>query len=321
MIKISALSQKIQGVRQEELAPELRRFLDAASRVLVEKESSLRLSWCCIMAGGHLLIEDVPGVGKTTMVKLIAKLLNLPWKRIQCTSDILPADITGGSVFDQKSGEFSFIKGPIFANLVMADELNRASPKSQSAFLQAMEEGAVTVDGTMHALPSPFIVVATQNPMDSAGTNPLPESQLDRFMMAISLGFPARSGERKLLTEPSRADLIEATSPLFDLAELSKLRMQINSIYVGDAVADYILNLAEWIRARAEGCSPRSLLALTACAKAWSFGCQRDFIQPSDVQAVAPFVLGHRLTPKNVGLSESGSDIVAAALRSVQVDS
>lgn len=299
---------------------DLNRFLEGASLVLEGKKEQLQLAWCCLVAGGHLLIEDLPGMGKTTMVKTIAKLLNLPWKRIQCTSDMLPADITGGSVYDQSAKEFVFIRGPIFSNLVMADELNRASPKSQSAFLQAMEENAVTVDGQTYELPKPFIVIATQNSLDSAGTNPLPESQLDRFAMSLSLGLPAREIEKKLLQSSARAEILESLSPTCSIERLIELRLAAGSVFIGEPVADYILDLAEWLRSRAHGVSHRTVLALTACSKAWALGLGRDFVTPSDVQAVAHHVLVHRISAKDSIETASAKALVVTALGSVEVD-
>lgn len=297
----------------------LKLFLDASSEVVIGKNEQLQMAWCCILAGGHLLIEDLPGMGKTTMVKTIASLLDLPWKRIQCTSDMLPADITGGNVFNSSTNSFSFIKGPIFSNLVMADELNRASPKSQSAFLQAMEEVSVTVDGETHNLPIPFIVIATQNNLDSSGTNPLPESQLDRFMMSLSLGLPERESEKKLITSPPRADLIAEMKPVISREQLTALRISSSHVHIGDSVADYILDLVTWLRLHAHGVSPRTALALTACAKSWAFSFGRDFVMPSDVQAVAVNVLSHRVRPKSEMGSGSSASLVIKALKTVEV--
>ena len=299
---------------------ELAAFLSKASAVLIDKDQQLRLAWCCIAAGGHLLIEDAPGMGKTTMVKLIAKLCNLPWKRIQCTSDMLPADITGGNIFDEAARAFVFMKGPLFTNLVMADELNRASAKSQSAFLQAMEENSVTVDGETYQLESPFIVIATQNSLDSAGTNALPESQLDRFMMSISLGLPGRSSEKRLLMEPPRKDSIDGLTPVLSREGLLSLQDGVSRVHAGDRVAEYILDLVSWIRERAHGLSPRAVLALTACSRAWAYGEGRDFIMPSDVKAVAKAVLCHRLTLLGSAGFHSPGELVDAALKNIDSD-
>lgn len=324
-VSIASLLKNTNETGGLKVRPEVAIFLERAGTVLIDKSQQLRLAWCCVAAGGHLLIEDLPGMGKTTMVKLLAKLFDLPWKRIQCTSDLLPADITGGNVYDDSVHKFRFIRGPLFANLVMADELNRASPKSQSAFLQAMEESQVTVDGETYVLPEPFIVIATQNALDSAGTNPLPESQLDRFMMSISLGLPGRDSEKRLLMEPPRSSLIETLEPVSSFEKLKEIRFNVSNIHVGDRVADYALDLCDWIRARANGLSPRTVLALTASAKAWAFADGRDFVMPSDLQSVAHAVLCHRLTPRaNLDAKQSVQSntpaiIVAEALATVEV--
>lgn len=324
-VRVASLIKNYTQSGGVKVRPEVAIFIERAGTVLIDKNQQMLSAWCCIAAGGHLLIEDLPGMGKTTMVKLLAKLFNLPWKRIQCTSDLLPADITGGNIYDNSANKFRFIKGPLFANLVMADELNRASPKSQSAFLQAMEESQVTVDGETYVLPEPFIVIATQNALDSAGTNPLPESQLDRFMMSISLGLPGRDSEKRLLMEPPRANLIEKLEPVYSSEKLNEIRFNVANIHVGDRVADYILDLCEWIRTRANGLSPRTVLALTASAKAWGFADGRDFVMPADVQSVAHAVLCHRLTPRgNLDVKQSmqvntPASIVAEALATVEV--
>ncbi len=299
--------------------PELARFIAAAETVLVDKSAQLRLAWCCVMAGGHLLIEDLPGMGKTTMVKLMARLLALPWKRVQCTSDMLPADITGGSVYNDSAKTFEFHPGPLFTNLVMADELNRASPKSQSAFLQAMEEQAITVDGVTRKLPDPYVVIATQNSLDSAGTNPLPESQLDRFMMAISLGLPARAGEKELLMESGRAARIDTLDPVCSPAEMAGIRAAVAAVSVSDKVADYILDLATWLRSRAFGFSTRTAIALTAAARSWAYAHGRDYVMPGDVQAVAKAVLAHRLNPKGTATLEGSQALIEGAIKAVEV--
>ena len=302
------------------IVDDLSKFLQLGSTVLVGKHEQLKMAWCCILAGGHLLVEDLPGMGKTTMVKTMARLLNMPWKRIQCTNDMLPADITGGSVYDEATKTFKFIAGPIFTNLVMADELNRASPKSQSAFLQAMEETSVTVDGQTYQLPTPFVVIATQNSLDSAGTNPLPESQLDRFMMSLSLGLPARDIERQLLMQRPSAELLDALPSMMTVSKLSQMRDLVSLVHVGENVADYLLDLANWLRSRSHGLSPRTVLALTSASKAWAISSGRDFVTPSDVQAVALSVLNHRLTPKDNFQSMSGKALIVTALQTVEVN-
>ena len=297
--------------------PFLTAFIQHASKIILSKELQLRLAWTCITAGGHLLIEDRPGMGKTTLVKVIAHLLDLPWKRIQCTSDLLPADITGGSVFDQSKQAFVFHPGPLFTNLVMADELNRASPKSQSAFLQSMEEASVTIDGESHQLPRPFVMIATQNSLDSAGTNPLPESQMDRFMIALSLGIPERSSERLLLTQTLPADRIKDIAPVIQQGQLNIIRDEVARVHLSDRVADYILDLATWLRERTDGFSPRTAVALSSCARAWAHGLGRDYVIPEDVQAVFRPVLNHRLRASIHGDGAGVSSILDQALQAV----
>jgi MoxR-like ATPase len=233
---------------------------------------------------------------------------------------MLPADITGGNIFDESTRSFVFMKGPLFTNLVMADELNRASAKSQSAFLQAMEENSVSVDGETYPLASPFVVIATQNSLDSAGTNALPESQLDRFMMSISLGLPGRDSEKRLLMEPPRKDLIDGLTPVLSRDGLISLRDEVSGVHAGDRVAEYILDLVAWIRERAHGLSPRTVLALTACSRAWAFGEGRDFIMPSDVKAVASAVLCHRLTVFGSSGFQNSGDLVDAAQKNINSD-
>ena len=292
----------------------LAEFLDKSGTVVVRKEEALRLAWTCIIAGGHLLVEDLPGMGKTTMVKVIAQLLNMPWKRIQCTNDLLPADISGGNIYDSAKGQFVFHPGPLFSNLVMADELNRASPKSQSAFLQAMEEGFVTIDTATHRLPNPFVIIATQNSQDSIGTNPLPESQVDRFLMSVSLGLPDRDGERQLLMDNGRADRILQLSPVLGLNELIEIRKEVESIHVAERLANYILDIVDYLRERTHGLSPRGALALVSAARAWAWGCQRSFVIPDDIRDVIKPVLVHRLVLKS-GAGGDVRDLIDECLR------
>lgn len=303
-------------ISSKDLHPLLGSFLKQASIVVVNKERSLQLAWTCLLAGGHLLIEDLPGMGKTTIVKVIAKLFDLPWKRIQCTNDLLPSDITGGNVYDNLKGQFVFHAGPLFSNLVMADELNRASPKSQSAFLQAMEEGSVTVDGETYRLPQPFVMIATQNSLDSAGTNPLPESQLDRFMMSIAIGLPGRDGERKLLMDTARGDRLEALESVLRCDDLLRIRKEVDAIHVAERVANYVLDIADFIRERADGFSPRCAVALTTAAKAWAFSHQRSFLIPDDVKEVIESVLLHRLVVR-ASSNISAQALVGEALKAI----
>ncbi|OIP08102.1 MAG: AAA family ATPase [Betaproteobacteria bacterium CG2_30_68_42] len=283
-----------------------------ASRVVLGKERQLKLALACLLAGGHLLIEDVPGVGKTTLAQALAKLLGMQFHRIQFTSDMLPADIIGVSVFDRDLGAFRFHPGPIFTQLLLADEINRATPKSQSALLEAMEERQVTAEGETRPLPSPFFVIATQNPSHQIGTFPLPESQLDRFLMRIELGYPDRAAERALLRGTDRRELLAAMPPLIDAAALADLQREAAAVHVSDALLDYIQALVEQSRRAPEfamGLSPRAALAIQAAARSWAFLEGREMVLPEDVQTILPAVAGHRLQAASEELS--GERLVA----------
>jgi len=277
---------------------QLESCLAAINEVILGKEPQVRLALACILARGHLLIEDLPGMGKTTLSHALARVLGLEFQRIQFTSDLLPGDILGTSVFDKASGGFVFHPGPIFAELILADEINRATPKSQSALLEAMEEGQVTIEGATRPLPQPFFVVATQNPANQGGTFALPESQLDRFLMRLSLGYPARSAERALLLGTARRDLLSGLQPLLEHAELVRVQESVAQVRVSDALVDYVLRLVEATRRESPfacGLSPRGSLALLGAARAWAYLAGRDYVIPEDVQTVLPAVAGHRL--------------------------
>jgi len=274
------------------------RLLDAANRIILGKERELRLALACLIARGHLLIEDVPGVGKTTLAHVVARLIGLQFQRIQFTSDLLPADIIGGSVYDRETGAFRFHPGPVFAQLILADEINRATPKTQSALLEAMEERQVTADGQTFALPAPFFVIATQNPSHQIGTFLLPESQLDRFLMRIRLGFPDRGAERALLMGEDRRELLERQEPVIRPQDLVDLQRAAQAITVAERLIDYVQALLGATRHSAElsgGLSPRAGLALLAAARAWALTDGRDHVLPEDIQAVFAHVAGHRL--------------------------
>ena len=274
------------------------RVLEAASHIILGKERELRLALACLIARGHLLIEDVPGVAKTTLAHTFARLLGLQFQRIQFTSDLLPADIIGGSVFEPATATFRFRPGPLFAQLVLADEINRATPKTQSALLEAMEEHQATVDGQAFALPEPFFVIATQNPAPQIGTFPLPESQLDRFLMRLRLGYPERAAERALLMGEDRRALLERQAPVLTPAELHALQHAARQITVSARLIDYVQALLAATRQHpglAGGLSPRAGLALLAAARAWALIDGRDFVLPEDIQTVFPPVAGHRL--------------------------
>ena len=294
--------------------------LDSVNQVLLGKEAQVRLALTCLLARGHLLIEDLPGMGKTTLSHALARVLGLSFQRIQFTSDLLPGDILGTSVFDKDSGQFVFHPGPIFAELVLADEINRATPKSQSALLEAMEEGQVTIEGATRPLPEPFFVIATQNPVSSGGTFALPESQLDRFLMRLSLGYPAQAAERALLLGDARRDILPKLEPVLDHADLARLQAEVPKIRASDALIDYVLRLVEATRSQPQfawGLSPRASLALLAAARAWALLAERDYVIPEDVQAVLPAVVGHRLRERADPAGHGGGSLVQWLLREV----
>jgi MoxR-like ATPase len=276
------------------------RVVGAASGIILGKETQVRLALGCLLARGHLLIEDLPGVGKTTLAHVLAKALGLHFQRIQFTSDMLPADILGVSIYERESGGFKFHPGPIFSQVILADEVNRTTPKTQSALLEAMEEHQVTAEGETRKLPEPFFVIATQNPSDQVGTFPLPESQLDRFMMRIELGYPDRDAERALLSGTDRRDLLATLDPCMTPAELMELQSSVQRMYVSPALLDYVQAIVEHTRRSPEyltGLSPRAALALVHSAKAWALLEGRDKVIPEDVQAIVPGVAAHRLRP------------------------
>jgi MoxR-like ATPase len=266
--------------------------------VLLGKEPQIRLALACLLSRGHLLIEDLPGMGKTTLSHALARVMGLSYTRIQFTSDLLPADILGVSVFDKNAGSFEFHPGPIFSQLVLADEINRTTPKSQSALLEAMEEQQVTVEGETRPLPKPFFVIATQNPNNQGGTFALPESQLDRFLMRIELGYPDPAAERQLLKGEDRRDVLGRLQATMTPAQLAEMQTQCKQVSVSDALLDYIQRLVLFTRQAPEfayGLSPRGALALLASAKSWAFLEDRQHVVPEDVQAVLPSVVEHRL--------------------------
>ncbi|QQE90364.1 AAA family ATPase [Azotobacter chroococcum] len=294
--------------------------LQSVDRVLLGKELQVRLALTCLLAHGHLLLEDLPGMGKTTLSHALARVLGLGFQRIQFTADLLPGDILGTSVFDRESAQFVFHPGPIFCELILADEINRATPKSQSALLEAMEEGQVTIEGATRPLPSPFFVIATQNPVTQGGTFALPESQLDRFLMRLSLGYPARAAEKALLLAGSGRQRLPELEPILDHAMLAAIQAEIPRVRVSDALVDYVLRLVEATRSQPQfawGLSPRGSLALLAAARAWAYLAGRDYVIPEDVQAVLPAVAGHRLRERADPAGQGGGTLVQWLLREV----
>jgi MoxR-like ATPase len=278
----------------------LDKTVQQAGHIILGKEHTIRLALACLMARGHLLIEDLPGVGKTTLAHVLAKILGLKFNRIQFTSDLLPADILGVSVYERDHARFTFHPGPIFAQVLLADEINRTTPKTQSALLEAMEEHQVTIEGETLALPEPFFVIATQNPMHLIGTFPLPESQLDRFMMCIEIGYPGPAAERALLKGQERRAVLTAAEPCLTPARLIEIQEAVRRVHVSEALLDYLQALLEFSRRSSHyktGLSPRAGLAALHSAQAWALLEGRDHVIPEDVQTVLPGVIGHRLRP------------------------
>ncbi|MBI3144268.1 MAG: AAA family ATPase [Pseudogulbenkiania sp.] len=290
--------------------------------LILGKNDAIKLALACLIARGHLLIEDVPGVGKTTLAHGLARVLGLDYRRVQFTSDLLPADIVGVNIFEREAGTFHFHRGPVFAQVLLADEINRASPKVQSALLEAMEERQVSVDGETHALPQPFFVIATQNPIEQAGTFPLPESQMDRFLMRIALGYPPPQAERALLLGEERRRVMDELVPALSPEQLQQLQAQASRLTVSPALADYVLALLQATRQErrfAQGLSPRAGLALVAAARAWALLEGRDYVLPDDVKAVFPAVAGHRLAAIVPGGDRVPGDELAALVAHVAI--
>jgi MoxR-like ATPase len=299
----------------------LNQVIAQTGSIILGKEYPIRLALSCLLARGHLLIEDLPGVGKTTLAHVLATTLGLRFNRIQFTSDLMPADILGVAIYERGSGEFRFHPGPIFAHLVLADEINRATPKTQSALLEAMEEQQVTSEGATRPLPEPFFVIATQNPANQIGTFPLPESQLDRFLLRIELGYPDTAAERALLAGRDRRELLAELEPVLSPELLVQAQRLVRTVTVSPALLDYVQALLEYSRRSPRfltGLSPRAGLALLAAARAWALLAGRDFVLPEDVQAVLPHVVGHRLQQAQ-GDTLGGSAALAAWFNEVAV--
>jgi len=305
---------------------QLQALIDSAvaevGQVLLGKDAQIRLALCCLFARGHLLIEDLPGMGKTTLSHALADVLGLSWKRVQFTSDLLPADILGVSVYNRNDASFSFHPGPIFTQLLLADEINRTTPRTQSALLEAMAESQVTVEGETRALPEPFFVIATQNPIHQSGTYPLPESQLDRFLMRLELGYPHPHAEREMLQRPhsSGADRVVLQQRI-GLEQLREIRELVGQVYASDNLLDYLQRLVAYSRESAEfavGLSPRGALALLDCARTWAVMNNRGHVVPEDLQMVLPSVAAHRLVPSG-DYAGDGNALVALLQGNVDV--
>ena len=312
----------LQNLRQPLAKAPLLAVLDAADTIILGKRHELKLALACLLARGHLLIEDVPGVGKTTLAHLLARLSGLRHSRIQFTSDMLPADVLGVSVYDRAGERFRFHRGPIFAQVVLADEINRATPKAQSALLEAMEERQVTAEGETWPLPEPFFVIATQNPFYQVGTFPLPESQLDRFLMRLTLGYPAEEQEKALLAGRDRRELMADLAPVLDANALLEAQRDVLAVHVSAAIIDYchaILHFTRNSERFVHGLSPRAGLGLLRAARAWALLAGRDFVLPEDIQRVLPAVVPHRLVTGDDDGARGHAAIAELILESVPV--
>jgi len=299
----------------------LQEAVNTVNSIILGKEQQIKLAFSCLLARGHLLIEDLPGVGKTTLAHALATVIGARYQRIQFTSDLLPADILGVSIYRRDQEKFEFHPGPVFAELVLADEINRATPKSQSALLEAMAEGQVTIEGSTHILPKPFFVIATQNPLDLVGTFPLPDSQLDRFLLSISLGFPEPEVERELLTARDRAAVLQDTRPCMSPDDVLTLHHGCQKVHASDALLDYVQALlsetrnSRWFET---GLSPRAGIALLQCCKAFAFLDGRDFATPDDVKAVFPSLARHRMAVPH-GMENSVDEQISGLLNQVAI--
>lgn len=298
-------------------------IIQEVGEIILGKDKEIRLMITCLLARGHLLIEDIPGVGKTTLAHALAKILGLQYNRIQFTSDLLPADIVGVSVFDREKQEFRFHSGPLFGQMILVDELNRATPRTQSSLLEAMEERQVSVDGITYVLPEPFFVIATQNQRYHVGTFPLPESQLDRFLMRIQLGYPDFQSERKLLVGEDRQEMVKKIKPVIQVSTLLDLQKQVHRIHVSESILNYIQKILAESRSKRQQClglSPRAGISLLHAAQAWALCENREIVLPEDIQRVAGSVLEHRLDPEGSKVKGAGYQITEQLIRSVPLD-
>lgn len=302
-------------------AQTLNRLMENVRSAAVIDPTRLRLLVAALLAGGHVLLEDVPGIGKTLVAKALARSLHASFKRVQCTPDLLPGDITGSAIYNQREGRFEFVRGPIFANLVLVDEINRASPRTQSSLLEAMAEGQVTSDGFTHQLERPFFVIATQNPVEMAGTYPLPEAQLDRFLVSMNLGYPAFVDEVAILEREEHADPLDSVEPVIELDDILSLQLATRAVDVVRPLKEYIVSLITATRTHPDvvlGVSPRGGVALQRCAQAVALIQDRSFVTPDDIKSVALAVLGHRILARDRQL-ETAQAVIAQILAETRV--
>ena len=296
--------------------------IEAVGEVLLGKDTQIRLALTCLFARGHLLIEDLPGMGKTLLAHSLSQILGLDFNRVQFTSDLLPSDVVGVSLFDKNTSSFRFMPGPVFTQVLLADEINRATPKSQSALLEVMEEQTVTVDGETRQLPQPFFVIATQNPITQTGTYPLPESQMDRFLMRIELGYPDQTSGRKLLVEGDRRQVLKKLGPVISTEKLLAIQNEAEKVKVADTLLDYVQRLIDYSRKEEDfafGLSPRGALSLLRASKAWALIHRRNHVVPEDVQQVLPSVVEHRLRGSADFTGHDGTSLAQKLLAGVDV--
>jgi MoxR-like ATPase len=318
---VAQTEQLTQSPQVEALKSKAKDLLDNINTVMVGIEKAVRLTVYAFLAGGHVLIEDVPGVGKTLLAKTLAMSVKASFKRIQCTPDLLPSDVSGVSIYQQHEGIFKFVQGPIFTNILLADEINRATPRTQSSLLEAMEEQQVTTDGVTRPLPDLFFVIATENPIEYHGTFPLPEAQLDRFMISLSLGYPETDGEMKIL-DKTLEDGAFSVEPVLSVEDVMAARAAVKNIFVESSVKRYIVDIVNATRNHdqiALGVSPRGSQLLMRAAQAAAFVDGRNFVQPEDVKLLAPFILGHRIIPSMAESRNSHSQIIERLLKNVEV--
>ena len=300
----------------------IQKFLESAESSILGKQTETKMALCCFLSHGHLLIEDVPGMGKTTFAKTMAKLLDLTFARIQFTNDLMPSDLIGIQMYDAKLGKFNLIHGPVFHQFILADELNRGTPKTQSALLEAMEERQVTLDGDTIELPSPFFVVATQNPRSQIGTHHLPESQLDRFMMKIKIGYPESQYEKQIIANDIHIESFKKLQPAINHTELNELYQNVKNVTVSDKLLNYVIALLDQSRNNNsfQGLSPRAGKDIIKASKAWAYIHGRDFVVPDDVQAILPSVIAHRLAPFQNQTFDQDHELSKSLIKSTRVD-